>query len=314
MRSSRRDAALWRITVHRLLRGSRDSSRARRNDSRAAVASCTDGLVAQVMSAPLRTIAQTATERLHAFASTQNSAEQSSSQNTAQQALWHDSPPTITSLPHEHVRSPSQSKPGRGSPLSDFCNTEHEVCADADMRSKASATTRNAAGPVELQSVDTGTSKNSPHHIVCAEEQLQAPWIEMQIEPQVDASLNSLTELANIRAQLVSKREQVAEVASLFERCWEKDTPAACEAIPCIANTHGLWQHRHPLPRANLSAPERKSTREKAHLGGPTQSPPWNHPRTSQASTTVTSALHMLPQGIPTPNDRLPLTHADALK
>lgn len=73
------------------------------------------------------------------------SAEQYSSRNTAQQPGWHDSPPATTSLPHEHVRSPSQSKPGRGSPHPDFFNAGYEACADADKESKAKATARNEA-------------------------------------------------------------------------------------------------------------------------------------------------------------------------
>ena len=55
------------------------------------------------------------------------------------------SPPTTTSLPHEHVRSPSQSKPGRGSPHPDFFNAGREACADADKEGTSKATTRNEA-------------------------------------------------------------------------------------------------------------------------------------------------------------------------
>ena len=55
------------------------------------------------------------------------------------------SPPTTTSLPHEHVRSPSQSKPGRGSPHPGFFDAGREACADTDKESKAKATTRTEA-------------------------------------------------------------------------------------------------------------------------------------------------------------------------
>ncbi len=42
------------------------------------------------------------------------------SHTTVPQPVEHTSPPSTTPLPHEHVRSPTQSKPGRGSPYPYF--------------------------------------------------------------------------------------------------------------------------------------------------------------------------------------------------
>lgn len=46
-----------------------------------------------------------------------------SSRTTVQQSVEHNSPPSITALPHEHFRSPTQSEPGRGSPYPYFHDT-----------------------------------------------------------------------------------------------------------------------------------------------------------------------------------------------
>lgn len=72
--------------------------------------------------------------------------EQSSFEDDSTGPVEHDSPPTITTLPHAHFRSPTQSKPGRGSPYPYFHDVGHAAPLQEDAtRSTPQATTQHKA-------------------------------------------------------------------------------------------------------------------------------------------------------------------------
>lgn len=65
---------------------------------------------------------------------TASQAVRGSGGTTVQHAVEHNSPQITTSLPHEHVRSPTQSKPGRGSPYPLFHNAGNDTHSHEDMQ------------------------------------------------------------------------------------------------------------------------------------------------------------------------------------